>query len=266
MSPISLQKGSSIQPSLHLNRICSDPSSFDKRCNDLEKWLIERGYSEREVRKQVLRARRFSRDSLLDRESTRDEQKNITFNLTYYPAFQIVKKILAELHLLLTPDIAHKTVFKNVPTIGFKNDRSLKDHLVRAVLTNIDAEGRSKPCGEKKRSCEVCKSVDDSSHFKRRDNYETFNILKGPLDCSSNHVIYLFECKQCQYRFPYVGSTKTKFRYRINNYKSTHRKFRKKYDEKYLAIVIKKSELKQKCFTNTTVQKVIKALKIEVSH
>ena len=75
---------------------------------------------------------------------------------------------------------------------------------------------------------------------------KTFNIFKDPLD--SNHVIYLFECKQCQYRFSYVGSTKTKFRYRINNYKSTNRKFRKEYVEKDLAIVIKKNELKQKLF------------------
>ena len=77
---------------------------------------------------------------------------------------------------------------------------------------------------------------------------ETFNILKRPLDCNSNHVIYLFESKQCQYRFPYAGSTKTKFRYRINNCKSTHRKFRKKHVKKDLAVVIKKSELKQKLF------------------
>ena len=88
-----------------------------------------------------------------------------------------------------------------MPIIGFKNDRSLKDHLVRAVLPKVDAEGRSKPCGGKKRSCEVCKLVNDTSHFKRRDTY----ILKGTLDCNFNHVIYLFECKQCQYRFPYVA-------------------------------------------------------------
>ena len=61
-------------------------------------------------------------------------------------------------------------------------------------------------------------------------------------------IIYLCECKQCQYCFLYVGSTKTKFRYRISNYKSTHRKFRKKYVKKDLATVIKKSELKQKLF------------------
>ena len=176
--PYHCKKGIPYSQALRLNRICSDPISFDRRCNHLEKWLIERGYSEREVRKQILRARGFSRDSLLDRENIREEQNKITFNLTYYPVFQNVKKILAELHLLLTPDVAHKAVFTNVPIIGFKNDRSLKDHLVRAVLPKVDAEGRSKPCGGKKRSCEVCKSVNDTSHFKRRDTYIlTFTLL-----------------------------------------------------------------------------------------
>ena len=141
---------------------------------------------------------------------------------------------------MLTTDVAHKTAFTKVPTIGFKSQRSP----CSGCVTQYRCGSRSKPCGGKKRSCEVCKSVNDTSHFKRRDTDETFNILKGPLDCNSNYVIYLFECKQCQYRFPYVGSTKTKFRYRINNYKSTHRKFRKKYVEKDLAIVIKKSENK----------------------
>ena len=128
-----------------------------------------------------------------------------------------------------TLDIAHKAAFTNVSIIRFKNHKSLKDHLVRAVLPKVDA---------------VCKSVNDTSHFKKRDTNETFNILQGPLDFNSNHIIYLFECKQCQYRFLYVGSTKNKLSYRINNYKSTHRKFRKKYVEKDQAIVIKESELK----------------------
>ena len=106
--PYHCKKGIPYSQALRLNRNCSDPISFDRRCNNLEKWLIERGYSEREVRKQILRARGFSRDSLLDRENIREEQNKITFNLTYYPVFQNVKKILAELHLLLTPDVPIK--------------------------------------------------------------------------------------------------------------------------------------------------------------
>ena len=78
------------------------------------------GYSEREVRKQILRARGFSKDSLLDRENTSEEQNKITFNVTYYSVFQNLKKILSELHLLLTPNVTHKTVFTNVSIIRFQ--------------------------------------------------------------------------------------------------------------------------------------------------
>ena len=107
----------------------------------------KKGYREREVRKQILRARCFTRESLLDRENTREKQNKIAFNLIYYPVFQNVKKILSELHLFFTPDVAHKAFFTNVPIISLKNDRSLKDHLIRAVLPKLDAEGRSTPCG-----------------------------------------------------------------------------------------------------------------------
>ena len=48
----------------------------------------------------------------------------------------------------LTPDVAQKDVFTNVPIISFK--RSLKDHLIQAVLPKVNAESRSKPCGGKK--------------------------------------------------------------------------------------------------------------------
>ena len=88
--PYHCKNGILYSQALRLNRICSGPFSFDRRCNDLEKWLIKRGYSKREVRKQILRARGFSRDSLLDRENTREGQNKITFNLTYYPVFQNV--------------------------------------------------------------------------------------------------------------------------------------------------------------------------------
>ena len=112
--------------------------------------------------------------------------------------------------------------------MDLKTPKSLKDHLIRAVLPQLDREGRSKPCEGGNRSCEVCESVKDTTKFKKPESEESFDILKGPLDCNSKNVIYLFECKKCQFKFPYVGSMVTKFRFRFNNYKSTHGKFRKK--------------------------------------
>ena len=60
----------------------------------------------------------------------RKHQRRTKQNNFYYPVFQNVKNFLAELHLLLTPHVAKKAVFNKLPIIGFKNDRSLKDHLV----------------------------------------------------------------------------------------------------------------------------------------
>ena len=51
---------------LKRNRICSENSFFDKRCNDLEIWLKGRGYNDKLVRKQILKAGKSSRAKLLN--------------------------------------------------------------------------------------------------------------------------------------------------------------------------------------------------------
>ena len=56
------------------------------------------------------------------------------YNITYYPAFQHVRRIMEELHILLTPNKEHRKVFPDVPVVGFRNRKSLKDYLVRAKL------------------------------------------------------------------------------------------------------------------------------------
>ena len=75
--PYHCKKGIPYSQTLRLNRICSDSRSFDRRCNDLERWLLERGYKEKEVRKQVLRGRAICRDDLLNREKTLQEKHRL---------------------------------------------------------------------------------------------------------------------------------------------------------------------------------------------
>ena len=48
------KKGITSSQALRFNRICSDNESFDKRSNDLEGWLMERGYNGKMIRKQIL--------------------------------------------------------------------------------------------------------------------------------------------------------------------------------------------------------------------
>ena len=122
------------------------------------------------MRTQVLRSRAICRDDLLNRVRTLQEKTQVTFNLTYYPVFKDVRKILKELHLLFTPDHAHKRIFSEVPIVGFKNAKSLNGHIIRAALPQLDREGRSKPCEGTNRSCEVCDSIKDTTKFKKDQN------------------------------------------------------------------------------------------------
>ena len=47
---------------------------FDQRCNKLEHWLHERGYSERVVRQEILRARKIPRAELSEKERNHLEE------------------------------------------------------------------------------------------------------------------------------------------------------------------------------------------------
>ena len=57
-----------------------------------------------------------------------------------------VRNISQELHILLTPDKEHKKVFQDILVVGFRNRKSLKDHLVRVELPNVEITGRSESC------------------------------------------------------------------------------------------------------------------------
>ena len=83
------------------------------------------------------------------REKPQMSEKKLTFNITYYQTFQIVRAIMEELHILLTPNKEHKKVLPNVPVIGFRNGKSLKDFLVIGTLPKLNEDARCEPYGKK---------------------------------------------------------------------------------------------------------------------
>ena len=187
------KKGIPYSQALRLNRICSETNSFDKRCNDLERFLLERGYSSKLVRKEILRARKIPRNELLDKEKSQGNDSKLTFNVTYYPVFRHLKNQLKELHVILACDEAHKKVFPEVPIIGFKNNKNLKSHLVRAALPDINEVGRCEPCGGKRPPCQLCSNMKNTSTFKSKHSNKVYQIKKN-FNCNSKMVVYLIEC------------------------------------------------------------------------
>ena len=89
--PYHWKKGILYSQALRLNRICYDFESFDKRCNELEGCLMERGYNEKMIRKQILRVREHFRKDLLEREKAKTSEPRLTCILPTTQFFKILE-------------------------------------------------------------------------------------------------------------------------------------------------------------------------------
>ena len=89
------------------------------------------------MRKQILKARKFSRAELLNSQRKKENEDKLVLNITYHPSLAKLKVMMTRIHLLLTPDNEHNNVFRDVPIIGFRRAKSLKDILVRAKVPQI---------------------------------------------------------------------------------------------------------------------------------
>ena len=78
--------------------------------------------------------------------------------------------------------------------MGFRNDKSLNDFLVRATLPKLNWSDRCEPCGKKTL---VCDSISTATTFITEACQETFKIQGGPLSCDSEKVLYLLKVKVC---------------------------------------------------------------------
>ena len=146
----------------------------------------------------------------------------LVLTLTYHPSIKNFQNVLNETHILLTPNKEHRKVFEDKPPlIGWRKPKSLKDHLVSAKIKCEPSSGnKSAPCCRSR--YQICPFIEETKTFQNKDKSETFDIRKGILNCSTNLVVYLIECKSCSKQ--YVGSTITPFRSWFDNYKSEARK------------------------------------------
>ena len=106
-----------------------------------------------------------------------------------------MRRVLEELQFFLAPDNEHKKVFPEVPIVGFRNYKSLKDYLERAALPKMYNARGSEPCREG--TCQVRDHIITTNTFTTKACGEVFKVQSGPLNCNSEKVLYLLRCKIC---------------------------------------------------------------------
>ena len=117
------------------------------------------------MREQILKARQCSRSEVLNKRKRVGNNSRFVFNITYHPVLSKLKNVLSEIHLLLTPDREHGKVFENIPIVGFRRAKSLKNILVRAKVAPVEKKkGSCRSCGGTR--CEICKHVVTTETFR----------------------------------------------------------------------------------------------------
>lgn len=116
--------GISFQIQLVNTLTTAEKENINGRCNDLEKWYMERGSIEKVLKKQILNAWEHCRNNILEGDKQQMSEKKLMFNNMYYLTIQNVRSIIEELNILFTSNKIHKKVFPNETVIGFRNCKS----------------------------------------------------------------------------------------------------------------------------------------------
>ena len=115
--------------------------------------------------------------------------------------------------------------FANTRRNGFKNTRSLKDHLIKSVLLGVGVVGNTGICSWK-RPRELYQLPKKSLAFKKRNFDEIYHINEA-LNCDSEKTVYFLECNEfvanCLLEAP-----RPNFVIELTPIKVTHQKFRNK--------------------------------------
>ena len=110
---------------------------------------------------------------------------------------------------------------KSPPIIAYRQPLNLRRILIHSKVSNTTTTLQvCSKCDDKR--CKVCNLIDTRPRLTPPG---TTSIVKpGSFSCNSSNVVYLISCNKCfSGEGNYIGETSTKFRFRINNHKSSIR-------------------------------------------
>ena len=121
---------------LRLRRICHTDAKFKHRINELNTYLLARGYNNSFQEEQFLRAANIFRTNALQTKP-KDSDDVVPFVVTYNPALSRISNILRKHFNILHSSNHFKEVFKQLPFLAYRRSPNLHALLVEEQLPVI---------------------------------------------------------------------------------------------------------------------------------
>ena len=201
---------------LRLRRVCSKENDFKSRLAEMSEHFRARGYSEACVSKAAERASSKTRAAALE-YTPKVRNSRVPFVITHNPRNPPLRNFLNNQQPILHQNPTLQAAIPEVPVVGERNCRSLKNILMPSILPHIShsLSAGSHSCGK----CIVCTThLVEAASFKSDQTGETVTI-RSSLTCESKNIIYLLYCSKCT-KMQYIGETQQTLKQRFVQHRS----------------------------------------------
>ena len=138
------------------------------------KKFIERGFHEKELKKTVKQVAKMDRNELLrDRISENKDPQTILVS-TWHPKLSAIPSILKNNFHLISSDPKLSKTFKQKPTVTYRKNKSLSDHLLKNDIANQQFHSNVTPCGK----CKLCPQI-NTAKLITNDKLNITEKIKG---------------------------------------------------------------------------------------
>ena len=187
-------------------------NDFWSHATQLKKDLMNRGYKETDLSREIERAASQDRSTLLTYKE-RPASSRISLIVTYNKKLPDLKSILNTTweHLEINPTVSAK--FQEKPIICYKRNRNLRDEIGqtrisknRVVRGKTTQRGRCTSCMGRS-DCRCCNHIIATSFFTNGTGEARFEI-RHRTNCRSKNAIYLGFCLKCNTK-QYIGKVES---------------------------------------------------------
>ena len=200
-------------------RVCSNPVQRDQELEKLKCLLLERDYKKETIDRAINKAKAIPRNELLKPKPAKTVNSRPVFAVKFDPRLPPMQASQAKhWRSTLARDPHLKEVFPQPPLTGFKRQKNLRDHLIRAKVPEKESlyptrqlKGMTK-CNRS--NCRGCPFIKETKSVNI-NSQQKWNINKT-VNCNSENLIYLIECdKENCTNNRYIGETSRTLRARL---------------------------------------------------
>ena len=193
------------QTSRDFIRVSTD---YIKHRTELKSHLRKRGYSGKNIERQLQRVDKLNREDLLQAKTKKKKGDRVPLVVTYSKQLPDISNILRKHHSVLSNSAKLRAAFKQPPIVAYRRDANICDTLIHMKTNRILKK-------EKLCQCKVCEKIvrSEVTSAAGKDAHK----VEATARCTDRNIIYGIVCVKCD-RAIYVGETERTLKERISEH------------------------------------------------